>query len=84
MQTESASVLTDFVPSRDSGRIDIDLQPLDFEVDLQRNDRNAFAYENAVMPKTLAIHETYNPGAVDKVTVFDADGEEVIAWEGED
>lgn len=41
-------------------------------------------YENAVMPKTLAIHETYNPGAVDKVTVFDADGEEVVAWEGAD
>lgn len=41
-------------------------------------------YENPVRPRTLAIHETYNPGAVDKVTVFDGDGNEVIAWEGDD
>ena len=34
-------------------------------------------YEAAVMPKTLAIHETYNPGSVEKVTVFDPDGNEV-------
>jgi hypothetical protein len=41
-------------------------------------------YEQAVMPKALAIHETYNPGAVDKVTVFGPDGNEVLAWEGDD
>lgn len=41
-------------------------------------------YDQAVIPKTVSIHENYGPGAVDKVTVFAPDGEELIAWEGED
>jgi hypothetical protein len=40
-------------------------------------------YENHVIPAAVEIHETYNPGAVDKVTYFTADGEEVVAWEGQ-
>ena len=30
------------------------------------------------------VHETYNPGAVYKVTVFDEKDEEKLAWEGDD
>lgn len=41
-------------------------------------------FAEPVKPKTLSIHETYNPGAVDKVTVFDPEGKEVVAWEGTD
>jgi hypothetical protein len=41
-------------------------------------------YENAVMPASVSVHETYNPGALYKVTAFNEAGEEVIAWEGED
>jgi hypothetical protein len=41
-------------------------------------------YETAVVPSAIAIHENYAPGAVNKVSVFKADGEEVIVWEGED
>ncbi|MEW4527407.1 bZIP transcription factor [Maioricimonas sp. JC845] len=41
-------------------------------------------YADAVSARTISIHETYNPGAVDRVTAFDPDGNEVVAWEGED
>jgi beta-lactamase regulating signal transducer with metallopeptidase domain len=41
-------------------------------------------YENAVMVAAVSVHETYNPGALYKVTAFNDAGEEVIAWEGED
>jgi len=41
-------------------------------------------YEDAVRPKEIVIHETHNPGAVNKVSVFDADGKEHVVWEGED
>ena len=41
-------------------------------------------YAKAVIPKTVLIHETYNPGAVNKVSVFTADGTEVEAWKGQD
>ncbi|MBM81815.1 MAG: hypothetical protein CMJ78_14660 [Planctomycetaceae bacterium] len=44
----------------------------------------AVEYENAVIPKAVMIHETYNPGAVDRVTVFDPKGKEVEVWEGVD
>jgi hypothetical protein len=30
------------------------------------------------------IYETFHPGAVNKVAVFDADGKEKTAWEGTD
>ena len=41
-------------------------------------------YAQAVVPKTILIHESYNPGVVNKVSVFDAAGAEIVAWEGED
>lgn len=41
-------------------------------------------YETAVMLASVSVHETYNPGALYKVTAFNAAGEEVVAWEGED
>ncbi len=41
-------------------------------------------YGNAVKPSGIEIHETYNPGAVHKVSVLDQDGNEVEVWEGQD
>jgi hypothetical protein len=41
-------------------------------------------YPKSVIPKAIRVHETYNPGAVDKVTVFTDDGREVLAWQGVD
>ncbi len=41
-------------------------------------------YAQEQKPEGIVIHETYNPGAVNKITVFDADGTEHLAWEGED
>lgn len=41
-------------------------------------------YKEAVVPKTIVIHETYNPGAVERVTAFGADGKEVELWKGDD
>jgi hypothetical protein len=41
-------------------------------------------YDEAALPARVEIHETYNPGAVCRVTVFTDDGREVEAWSGED
>ena len=41
-------------------------------------------YEKAVKPIVVNVYETFNPGALYKVTLFDADGKEVVAWEGDD
>jgi hypothetical protein len=41
-------------------------------------------YANSVWPTAVKIHETYNPGAVNKITAFRADGTEVVIWEGKD
>lgn len=41
-------------------------------------------YDKAVMVKTVSVYESYKPGALYKLTAFNADGEEVLAWEGED
>lgn len=41
-------------------------------------------YDRPVIPKTIEIHETYNPGAVDRVTIFRDDGTEVTVWRGVD
>jgi hypothetical protein len=41
-------------------------------------------FEQPVMPAAVMVHETYNPGAVSKVSLFKLDGEEVVAWEGKD
>lgn len=40
-------------------------------------------YDRAVSPTAIRVHETYNPGALVKVTAFDGD-DEVVLWEGED
>ena len=39
-------------------------------------------YEKPVKAVAVHVHETYNPGALTKVTVFDKAGKEVTAWEG--
>jgi hypothetical protein len=41
-------------------------------------------YENAVIPARIEIHETYNPGAVCRVIIFDEDNMEYEIWKGED
>jgi hypothetical protein len=41
-------------------------------------------YEEPIQPVGVVIHETFNPGAVIKVTVFKLDGSEVEAWTGAD
>jgi hypothetical protein len=41
-------------------------------------------YDRAVVPAAVHVHETYNPGAVFRVTVFDDAGQEVEAWRGQD
>lgn len=41
-------------------------------------------YETDAIPSRIDIHETFNPGAVNRVTVFDEDGEEIEVWKGDD
>ena len=41
-------------------------------------------YEKPIKAVAVHVHETFNPGALTKVTVFDAEGKEVTAWEGTD
>ena len=41
-------------------------------------------YERAVLVAGVNIHETYNPGAVCKVTAVADDGTQTTLWEGED
>jgi len=41
-------------------------------------------YEKAVIPSRIEIHETYNPGAVSRVAVFDEKDNEIEAWKGND
>jgi hypothetical protein len=41
-------------------------------------------YEERVVPVRIEIHETFNPGAVNKVGVFSADRNEVEVWSGTD
>ena len=41
-------------------------------------------YPRQIKAIGIDVYETFNPGAIDKVTVFDAGGEEKIAWEGID
>jgi hypothetical protein len=42
------------------------------------------SFARAVQPTSVVIHETYNPGAVCRVSVFSPDGQEVVAWTGQD
>lgn len=41
-------------------------------------------YAAPVVPKEIHVHESYNPGAVTRVTAFKLDGEEVEVWKGKD
>ena len=41
-------------------------------------------YAQAVVPKALRVYEIYGTGAVNRVTLFDAGGNEVEAWSGVD
>ena len=41
-------------------------------------------YDHPVLASSIAIYETFNPGAVERVTIFDASGKEVEVWKGED
>lgn len=41
-------------------------------------------YPKAVVPRQIQIHETYCPGAVDRITVFDETGREHEVWRGQD
>jgi hypothetical protein len=41
-------------------------------------------YDTKVSPKAIVIHETYNPGAVAKVTHYPTWGRERVMWQGTD
>ncbi len=41
-------------------------------------------YDQAVTPTMVMVYETYNPGALTKVTAFKPDGTEVVVWQGQD
>lgn len=41
-------------------------------------------YAELVQPAAIKIYESYNPGAVSKITVFALDGQEVEVWAGQD
>jgi hypothetical protein len=41
-------------------------------------------YAEPVLPSAVVVHETYNPGAVCRVTAFKLNGEEVELWKGKD
>jgi hypothetical protein len=41
-------------------------------------------YAEPVVPRAVMVHETFNPGALARVTVFKLDGTEVEVWKGKD
>lgn len=41
-------------------------------------------YKTPTRPIAVLVYETYNPGAVDRVTAYDAAGKEVELWSGAD
>jgi hypothetical protein len=41
-------------------------------------------YPEPLLPSAVLVHETYNPGALVRVTAFRLDGEEVEVWKGKD
>src|SRR5262249_44759445 len=41
-------------------------------------------YAEPIVPKAVMVYETYNPGALVRVTAFRLDGEEVEVWKGKD
>ena len=44
----------------------------------------ALEYAEAIVPTAILVHETYNPGALVRVTAFRLDGQEVELWKGRD
>ena len=42
------------------------------------------SYPSAIVPRSVKVYESYNPGAVSRITAFKADGEEVEVWKGTD
>lgn len=41
-------------------------------------------YDHPIIPTAVLVHETFNPGALVRVTVFKLDGSEVEVWKGAD
>ena len=41
-------------------------------------------YGNPIRPVQALVHETFNPGALTQISVFDPSGEEVVVWQGID
>lgn len=41
-------------------------------------------YDEFIRPAAVLVHETYNPGALTRITAFKSDGAEVEIWNGED
>jgi beta-lactamase regulating signal transducer with metallopeptidase domain len=41
-------------------------------------------YAEPIVPRAVMVYETYNPGALVRVTVFKLDGTEVEVWKGKD
>lgn len=41
-------------------------------------------FAEAVTPASIEVYETYNPGALTKVSIFDPLGREVVVWTGKD
>lgn len=41
-------------------------------------------YPQPVVPTLIRVHETYNPGALDRITLFDPAGNEIEVWSGQD
>jgi hypothetical protein len=41
-------------------------------------------YEKPVIPTQIDVHENYNPGALERVSVFDETGQEITIWQGTD
>jgi len=41
-------------------------------------------YPEPIRPREIVVHETYNPGAVERITAFKLDGTEVEVWKGQD
>jgi hypothetical protein len=41
-------------------------------------------YEKPVIPTQIDVHETYNPGALERVAIFNEAGQEITVWQGND
>ena len=42
------------------------------------------SYESAIRPSAVLVYETYNPGALKKITAINEDGREIELWSGKD